>query len=430
MGKLDRSGRATPSEPVKPAGGAVRAEGTVPARPRFPCFDGLRALAAMMILVFHVSSLSTVGVNSSRHVGPYFSRLDVGVAMFFVISGFLLYRPFVAAHFGGPTTSRWRDFWWRRALRIYPAYWIVLTVAILFFRSTHLHGFGDYARHYALVQIYTPGYGLAGIVPTWSLAVEVSFYAALPIYAAIIGAVVTRAGHSRALLVEAGGATFVYLLGLGVRAFLFYKDHPGTPSAQWLPAECDVFALGMGLAVFSAAATAGLTATATNAVARALRWLGEHAHASWLLAAAAFVTVSNIGLPTTFAVDTFERKVEMVHQILYGLVALFVVLPAVFGPQDRGLGRRVLRSRVAVWLGIVSYGIFLWHFDWMNQLSDWRLDHGVHALRFPVMLVLTIAVTLVVAALSWFLVEQPILRRKQRPPWRRVHRPTVDAART
>src|SRR5205823_3923860 len=138
-----------------------------------------------------------------------------------------------------------------------------------------------------------------------------SFYAALPIYAAILGALVTRAGRSRALLVEAGGAAFVYVLGLGVRAYLFYKHQPGTPSAQWLPAECDLFALGIGLAVFSAAATAGLTAKTTNATARALRWLGEHAYASWLLAAAAFVAVSNLGLPTTFAVDTFQRKVEM-----------------------------------------------------------------------------------------------------------------------
>jgi peptidoglycan/LPS O-acetylase OafA/YrhL len=389
-----------------------------PARPRFPCFDGLRAVAALMIVVFHAASLFTVHLNESRVVGAYVARLDVGVAIFFVISGFLLYRPFVASHFGGPATSSWRDFWWRRALRIYPAYWIVLTAAILLFRSTHLHGFGDYARHYALVQIYTPGYGLAGIVPTWSLAVEVSFYAALPIYAAMVGALVTRTGRDRALLVEAGGALCVYLLGLGVRAFIFYKDGPGTPSAQWLPAECDLFALGIGLAVFSAAATAGLSARVTGGVALGLRWLGEHAYASWLLAAAAFVVVGNIGLPTGFAVDTFHRKVELLHQILYGLVALFIVLPAAFGPQDRGLGRRILRSRIATGLGIVSYGIFLWHFDWMNQLSRWKVDRGTQALRFPIVLALTLGLTLVVATLSWFLVEQPILRRKRRPPWR------------
>jgi peptidoglycan/LPS O-acetylase OafA/YrhL len=391
--------------------------GAALARPRFPCFDGLRAFAALLIVVFHISSLFTVGLNSSRHVGPYFTRLDVGVAIFFVISGFLLYRPFVAAHFGGRATSRWRDFWWRRALRIYPAYWIVLTVAILLFRSTDLHGFGDYARHYALVQIYVPAYGLAGIVPTWSLAVEVSFYAALPIYAAIVGALVARGGRERALLVEASAAGLLYLFGLGVRVFLFYKHGPGTQSAQWLPAQSDLFALGMGLAVFSAASTAGLATRATNGVARALRWLGEHAYASWLLAAIAFVTVCNIGLPTRFGAVT-HRRPEMAHEILYGLIALFVVLPAVFGPQDRGLGRRVLRSRVATGLGIVSYGIFLWHFDWMDQLSDWKLDRGVHALRFPILLALTLAVTLVTATASWFLVEQPILRRKWRPPWR------------
>jgi peptidoglycan/LPS O-acetylase OafA/YrhL len=404
-------------------------EARVAARPRFPCFDGLRAVAAMTIVVFHIASLFTVNLNQARYIGPYFTRLDVGVAIFFVISGFLLYRPFAAAHFGGSAPSRWRDFWWRRAVRIYPAYWIVLTAAIFLFRSAHLHGVGDYTRHYALVQIYVPAYGLAGIVPTWSLAVEVSFYAALPIYAGIVGVLVARAGRSRALLVEAGAAAFLYLFGLGVRVFLFYKDGVGSPSAQWLPAECDLFALGIGLAVFSAAASAGLAATATNGVARALRWLGDNAYASWLLAVGAFVLVCNIGLSTNFGVETVDRKVEVAHQILYGLVALFVVLPAVFGPQDRGVGRRVLRSRVATSIGVVSYGIFLWHFDWMNQLSDWKLDRGVHALRFPILFALTLAFTLVVSSLSWFLVEQPILRRASRPPWRAARAPAAEGAR-
>jgi peptidoglycan/LPS O-acetylase OafA/YrhL len=390
---------------------------------RFPCFDGLRAVAAMLIVVFHVASVPSVGATTERYWGAYLARLDVGVAVFFVISGFLLYRPFASAHLGGPATSRWRDFWWRRALRIYPAYWVALTAAIVLFRSTNLHGGADYLRHYALVQIYVPGYGLGGIVPTWSLAVEVSFYAALPIYAGMIGLLTSRTVRTRALGVELGGAAFLYAFGLGVRTFLFYKNRPGTPSAQWLPAEADLFALGIGLAVLSAAAGAGVANRASEWVARPVRWLGARPYASWALSAVAFVTVCNIGLQTNFAVGQYRRKAEMAHQILYGLIAFFLVLPAAFGRQDAGIGRRMLRSRVATAVGVVSYGVFLWHFDWITQLDDWGFSRLPHASRFVVVLVVATALTLVTATASWFVVERPALARKDRPPWSR--RPRV-----
>ena len=100
----------------------------------------------------------------------------MGVTIFFVISGFLLYRPFVRSHLHARGKIALESFWWRRALRIFPAYWVALIAAILLFRSTSLHGFWDYTRHFLLVQIYQPKYGLAGIVPTWTLAVELSFY--------------------------------------------------------------------------------------------------------------------------------------------------------------------------------------------------------------------------------------------------------------
>jgi peptidoglycan/LPS O-acetylase OafA/YrhL len=372
-------------------------------------------VAASAIVVFHVASTS--GSTTQRGYGDYLARLDAGVAVFFVVSGFLLYRPFAAAHFGATPALRWRDFWWRRALRIYPAYWVALTAAILLFRSTQLHGFADYARHYALVQIYWRNYGLSGIVPAWTLAVEVSFYAALPLYAGLLGRF-TRVGGRRALLVEWGAAVLLYLAGLGVRAVLFLTIRPGTPSSQWLPAQLDLFALGIGLAVLSAAQSAGLTAKATSRPVRILRWLGDHPGASWALSGVAFFTVCNIGLQTNFAVGRYQRKEEMAHQILYGLTAFFLVVPAVFGPQDRSGVRRLLRSRVATAIGVVSYGVFLWHYDWIRQLVDFGLLRNVHTLRFLALLVPAVVLTLATATLSWFIVERPALSLKTRRPVR------------
>ena len=187
----------------------------------------------------------------------------------------------------------------------------------------------------------------------------------------------------------------------------------GVPATRWLPAQVDLFALGIGLAVLS---VAGDDSHRFDLVVAPLRWLGDHAVASWALAGAAFVIVCNIGLPITFANGTHAE--EMARQVLYGLTALFLVVPAVFGVQDRGAVRALLRSRVFVAVGVVSYGVFLWHFDWIKQLVDFGLLRNVHELRFLVLLALTVALTMATAALSWFVIERPALSLKSRIPTR------------
>src|SRR5204862_225100 len=101
----------------------------------------------------------------------------------------------------------------------------------------------------------------------------------------------------------------------------------------------------------------------------------------------------------------YQRKQEMAHQILYGLTAFFLVVPAVFGPQERGVARRLLRSRVLTSIGIVSYGVFLWHYDWIKQLVDFGLLRHVHALRFPVLL----------AAAAWLFLASTVASRLRAP---------------
>ena len=88
---------------------------------RFPCFDGLRAIAALAVVVYHVTTIYNIE-TLHYDTWQWTQRLgNFGVSTFFLISGFLLYRPYVAAHFSGRPTPRLIPFWGRRALRIYPA---------------------------------------------------------------------------------------------------------------------------------------------------------------------------------------------------------------------------------------------------------------------------------------------------------------------
>ena len=107
----------------------------------------------------------------------------------------------------------------------------------------------------------------------------------------------------------------------------------------------------------------------------------------------------------------------MLRQLLYGLTALFLLLPAVFGPQDRSLVRKFLCCAPMAFLGLVSYGVYLWHEAWIGQVFSWFGYTLFDAPIIPVVLVGG-ALTVATASLSYYLVERPILRFKDRPPWR------------
>src|SRR4051794_30370828 len=134
--QLGRGARRCRVDPRRGAAGpltslAAAAPGTAAAvaesRPRyFPLFDSLRGVAAMLVLTFHVVLITPLGLETFGRPAQVFGF--VGVELFFVISGFLLYRPFVAARVEGRAPQPLKVFFRRRALRILPAYFVILTI--------------------------------------------------------------------------------------------------------------------------------------------------------------------------------------------------------------------------------------------------------------------------------------------------------------
>src|SRR3954470_1351783 len=112
---------------------ACKVAGTVASLPvnvraeRFPLMDSLRAVAALSVLAFHAAFFAGMYTSDSP-LRPYLAQPLAGVTVFFVISGFLLYRPFVRARAADDPAPRASAYAWRRFLRIVPAYWLALTV--------------------------------------------------------------------------------------------------------------------------------------------------------------------------------------------------------------------------------------------------------------------------------------------------------------
>jgi len=170
-----------------------------------PLFDSLRALAVIAVLVFHCAP--PAGELGPGHpLRPYLTRLDAGVWIFFVISGVLLYRPFVAARLAGSPSLSVGAYAWRRLLRIVPAYWVALTVVTIWRAHPDVFTASGIPTFYGFLQTYSTAASIHGhgLGQAWSLCVEMAFYAFLPCYALALRRI--PAGNPRRRLhIELGG---------------------------------------------------------------------------------------------------------------------------------------------------------------------------------------------------------------------------------
>jgi len=336
----------------------------VSARPRDDALDGLRALAALSVLVFHVwlytwpdPTLPTRGGFSNRLLFEGSS----GLVLFFVLSGFLLYRPFVRGPVGlGAYLAR-------RAVRILPAYWVALAGAVVL-----LWGGGATpgiqlpdASSLGLFAVFGQNLSGASIMRlnpvTWTLCVEVAFYVLLPLVARFRLAI-------------------PLLVAFGLVWNLFVHEFHGTQvAAKALPAFLPYFAAGMAVA----------------------RWPVSRWRLGWAITGAALVVANGVWHsvaapravnPALAVVADFPAAVGF---------ALLVSVAAAGGLA--WLGR-------LSWVGVRSYGLYLWHVPLILFLR--RLD--LLPLSFVPALLLVLPVSLGVAALSWRLVERPALAGRVR----------------
>jgi peptidoglycan/LPS O-acetylase OafA/YrhL len=381
---------------IEPSVAGNRGEAGGPPHSQFPCFDGIRAIAALMVVLYHAVFFAAWFRTPG---GTLFWVLDAGVWIFFVTSGFLLYRPFADAHLNARSSPNVALYALRRAARIYPAYWLVLAFFTFVVARAQIVGVDGFFLNVTLTKTYVhePNPFVVGLPPAWSLVVEVSFYVFLPIYAAVIALCARR---WQPVTVEFSG--IVVLSVISVAAMSALANGLDAPWMTVLPQHMLPFALGMLLAIVRTRQWRPQT------VATLERW-GTMSWLWWSLAALSFVAI-----PLVFRVEPFDGNLsntqEIARDLLRTAIGFFVVIPAVLGAQDRGLIRRTLRSRPFVFLGLISYGIYLWHWfllrivleDWLS----WPLQKG----NWFTLVMLTLPLVIGAATVSFYVLERPILR--------------------
>ena len=315
-----------------------------PATDRVASLTGLRAVAALLIVATHAAF--GTGHLDDGYLGQLYARLEVGVPVFFVLSGYLLFGPWIVAAAQGSPPPSVRRYARRRVRRIAPAYVITVLAAFAIYEFRYAgpnpgHSWLGLLKHLTLTQIYPPLYYAEmhqGLTQMWSLAVEVAFYAVLPLLAGLLLSVLCggawRPGRLLAALAALGAVTPLWLLLPQITDVL-------PPSATiWLPAHLIYFVGGMCLVVL-----------------RELD-IGCRAAIALPIAVAALLVVALpiAGDVTAPDVEPWQR---MLKTILYAVVAVGLLAPLV---RDTGSGyARLLSARPVVWLGEISYEIFLLH---------------------------------------------------------------------
>jgi peptidoglycan/LPS O-acetylase OafA/YrhL len=347
---------------------------------REPALTGLRAVAAVLVVSTHAAFAT--GYLNHGFPGTMYARLEIGVAIFFVLSGFLLFRPWVRAAAQGRPRPSVQRYGRHRLRRIVPAY-LITVVAVYEIYTVFNPGpnpgqtWEGLLRHLTFTQIYTDDYLITvlhpGLSQMWSLAVEVSFYAALPALAFLLLQVLCggrwQPGRVLVGIALLAAVTPAWLVAVTVTELL-----PNS-AGMWLPAHLAWFAGGMALAVLEAI---GARCTAIVAIPTA---------------AVLYLAVST-SVGGTFA-GPDPAWTPVVKSVLYAVIATLVVAPVALGSRDSY--SRVLASRPMVWLGEISYEIFLVHVVLMaltmNLVLGWPLFTG----SMPVLIATTLVLTVPVA---------------------------------
>lgn len=380
-----------------PAAGGLESVST--AR-RVASLTGIRAVAALLVVFTHAAY--TTGRYGQGYLGLVYSRAEIGVPIFFVLSGFLLFRPWVAAasresgpaasRESGPAAAEGRDspsvrrYAWHRVRRIMPAYVVTVLLAYLLYHFRTAgpnpgHTWVGLFRNLTLTQIYTDNYLFAflhqGLTQMWSLAVEAAFYFALPLLAWLLLVVLCRRRWRPGLLL----AGLAALAAVSPVWLAIVHTTTGLPDGArlWLPTYLAWFVAGMVLTV--------------------LQQLGVRAYGLACLPVAVacyFIASTPIaGDPTT---SPAELSQAVVKTFFYAVIAALMVAPPALG--DHGWYTRFLASRPMVFLGEISYEIFLVHLMVMELVMVEIMRTPVYTGSMIGLFVLTMVFTIPV---SWVL---------------------------
>ena len=350
--------------------------------PRYiPELDGLRAIAILLVLLFHLNV-------------PGFSLGWSGVNLFFVISGFLITGILLDSK---EKPHYFKNFYIRRTLRIFPIYYMSLAVVTFYAillggKITDLPYYVIYLQNYLLgMKNWGPSFPIA-FNHTWSLALEEQFYLLWPLFVRIL---------DRRKLFYCILSFFV--ISLGSRAFFMFATQ--NPNLVFTPLTTQLDGLGAG----------ALLALLVRYEQVRIPDLIYRSKIILLLSAIGLAVVIFSTGPSAYwnPVNYFTQLKNLVLYSFLGVFFASIVSLAIF---NGGLLARFLQNKGLMFIGKISYGIYLYHFPIFILMPKLAQYFGVEifAEKSWVADLIKLALTFIIAIISWNLIELPFLSLKER----------------
>jgi peptidoglycan/LPS O-acetylase OafA/YrhL len=397
-------------------------------RARIVGLDGVRGLLCLSIAITHVTGYY------SKHTASVWKTNVFGFSLvyFFVLSGFLLFLPYVRNVVAERSSARVpdvRDYAMHRFARIMPVYVVIFLIVNYFLRLSYLTnaasvpddartGLGTITEPWkllanlTLLQTYFPQYLETGIGPSWSLTLEYAFYLSLPLLGLALFAVRKRSARNP-FVVATLAPGILLIIGLAGRALIPFVNHYGGTTnfvlLNWgsniaavftksFLTNADNFAMGMFAAIVFVAIEQGAL---PERISRRVRTVSAAAILPVLIASA-----------LTFAIAPQFSTAGI--GLVAALMILVVVVPLARGQKSRLA--RLLDIRPIRYVGEISLSAYLWHFPMLLLLGRLGLMAGDTLSGMLYNVALLLAATILAATVTYYLVEKPAMNyvRKRR----------------
>jgi peptidoglycan/LPS O-acetylase OafA/YrhL len=366
-----------------------------------PALDGLRGLAVVLVLIFHAwykapANLSRTQADLEKYV---LWQAHTGVHLFFVLSGFLLFLPYarwaIGAKKGRPNTT---DFYRRRILRVGPAFWFSLAV-LLAAAPMSASRVLEALLHALYVFNFFPGIGYHFNDVYWTMAVEVQFYAVLPLIGLALYAGAKRFGLFPATiaLVLSGVVVSAASVWLGSRFQPLGAGWAGLVGRYSLSFFMVTFAVGIGCSI---AYTHLLNAVRSGEASR--RWVDLAGTA--LLAAGIVLILALTVVHTSSGIPLGSEF----YGLAFAPACGSILLAALIGPRP---WRWFFEHPAMRFLGLISYSLYLWHTIALRIMAGPLSAFPNPWQQFVAGIGVEIFLAVPIAYFSYQLVERPFIKR-------------------